>query len=94
MGFSSELKPGETVLPSPKMVPVSRRNAEGSYIIHKDQPMETAYRTVEWTWKQWAGRGETVEVSDFVDVPYKRYPRTFVPPYGIIIIEGSVNYFV
>jgi hypothetical protein len=41
--------------------------------------METAYRTVEWHWVEWHGR-DRVEQSDFRDVPYRRYPRTFVPP--------------
>jgi hypothetical protein len=45
--------------------------------------METCYRIIEWTWKQWCGRGQTEEVTDFVDVPYKRYPRTFVPLYAV-----------
>ncbi|OAA23054.1 hypothetical protein [Kosmotoga sp. DU53] len=98
VGFSSRLEPGETVLPSPEFGPVSKRNAEGSYIIHRDRPMETVYRTVKWTWKQWAGRGKTIEVSDFVDVPYKRYPRTFIPPYSIeltlMITEKGEKYVV
>jgi len=45
--------------------------------------METAYRQVEWTWEQWAGYRDTETQSKIVDVPYRRYPRTFVPPPSI-----------
>jgi hypothetical protein len=39
---------------------------------------------------QWAGRGETREVTNFVTIPYLRYPRTFVPPYSVqLTIEES-----
>jgi hypothetical protein len=78
-GFTDDLKVGESVLPLPAFGPVSRHNAEGKYIVHRDQPMETAYRVVEWEWKEWHGPYR-VERSDFRDVPYKRYPRTFVSP--------------
>lgn len=80
IGFSDSLSDGETVLPPSNVGPVCRFNAEGKDIVHKDQPMETAYRQVEWTWEQWAGRYDTETMSKIVDVPYKRYPRTFVPP--------------
>ena len=45
--------------------------------------METAYRQVEWTWEQWSGRYDTETMSKIVDVPYKRYPRTLLPPPSI-----------
>lgn len=77
IGFSDNLKDGETVLPKP-IGRTSLFNAEGKYIVHKDRPMETAYRTVEWSWTEWHGRYDSVEKTDFRDVPYKRYPRTYV----------------
>lgn len=79
LGFSEPLKAGETVLP-PASGPVSRRNAEGDEIVHRDQPQETAFRQVEWRWEEFRGRYGREERSRIVDVPYKRYPRTFVPP--------------
>jgi hypothetical protein len=82
IGFSTSLSVGETILPA-IVGPVTGRNSEGYYQIHRDKPKEIWYRTTEWTWKQWSGRGETEEVSDFVDVPYKRYQRTFIPPYAV-----------
>lgn len=69
---------GDTVLP-PIVGPVSGFNAEGRYEVHKDQPMETAYRQQDWSWEEWHGR-YTVTQSRTVDIPYQRYPRTFIPP--------------
>lgn len=80
IGFTSDLMAGETVLPARRFGPVSIFNAEGKELIHKDQPMEKVYRVGEWKWKEWCGRYETIERSKFVDIPYKRYPRTFVAP--------------
>lgn len=77
IGFSSSLDDGETVLPTP-IGHATAFNANGKIIVHKDQPMETAYRTVEWRWTEWHGRDQ-IEQSDFRDVSYKRYPRTHVP---------------
>lgn len=81
LGFTDNRETGETVLPTPQG-PVSQYNAEGKYIKHKDQPKEIAYRQMEWTWIEWHGPDE-VEQSDIVDVPYERYPRTFLPPPSI-----------
>lgn len=79
VGFSAGLGVGETLLPA-ALGPISTFNAEGDYEIHKDQPMETAYRQAEWKWKEFRGRYDTVERSKIVGIPYKRYPRTFIPP--------------
>jgi hypothetical protein len=79
-----------SVLPNP-LGAVSRRNADGDYILHRDMEKETHYRTVEWTWKQWAGGGDVEEKSDFCSVPYKRYPRTFIPPQSIELTITNSN---
>ncbi|MBI2484367.1 hypothetical protein HYV71_04250 [Candidatus Uhrbacteria bacterium] len=78
VGFES-IDIGTSVLPSPVFGPVSRFNANGKNLVHKDKPKETAYRTIEWHWKQWHGK-DTIDMSKLVDVPYKRYPRSFVAP--------------
>lgn len=83
-GFSKSLAAGETVLPTP-VGPVSAFNANGKYNIHKDKPKETAYRQQEWTWYEFHGRYDRIEKSKIVDVPYERYPRTFVEPPSIEI---------
>jgi hypothetical protein len=80
LGFPKDLKPGDTVLPPDSFGPVTQYNAEGKIIVHRDKLMETAYRQVDWHWKQWAGYMQTEEHSRIVDVPYQRYPRTLVPP--------------
>jgi len=92
IGFSPDLEPGESVLPAASIGPVCRYNAEGKEIVHKDRPMETAYRQVEWTWEQWAGYYGTETQSKIVDVPYKRYPRTPVLPPSIelTLVEGVI----
>lgn len=78
-GFSSKPSDGETILPPASFGPISLYNAEGRDIVHRDQPKETAYRQIEWHWKEWHG-SYRVEQSKIVDVPYERYPRTFDPP--------------
>lgn len=83
MGFDVQLAPGLRVLFPAKRGPACRRNAEGFDIIHRDQPMEVAYRQVEWHWNQFVGRYDSEEKSKIVDVPYRRYPRTRVPPYSV-----------
>lgn len=82
IGFSSELYDGQTVLPK-AIGSVSRRNSLGDYIEHKDRKKEIYYRMIEWTYKQWAGRGQTKEVTESTVVPYERYPRTIIPPQSI-----------
>ena len=77
-GFTLPLTAGTAVLPTARG-PVSRFNAEGKFLIHRDQPKETVYRQREWTHKEWHGPDQ-VEVTGVVDIPYQRYPRTFVPP--------------
>lgn len=82
-GFSEDLSVGESVLPSGTFGSISYFNAEGKQIIHRDQPKETAYRMAMWHWKEWRGRYHTEDMSKIVDIPYKRYPRTYAPPPSI-----------
>lgn len=81
LGFSEALRDSQSILPA-SFGPVSSFNANGKYIVHKDQPMEKAYRQAEWHWTEWHGPYR-VEQSKLVDIPYKRYPRTFVPPFSV-----------
>lgn len=74
-GFTKDAIDGTTILPK-GVGKITLYNAEGKYKIRRDMPMETAYRVVEWHWKQWDGS----EHSAFKDVPYKRYPREFISP--------------
>ncbi len=83
LGFEVPLVPGQRVLASARKGPASRRNAEGFDIVHRDQPKETAYRQVFWTWTQFVGRNGSEEKSKVVDVPYRRYPRSHALPYSV-----------
>lgn len=98
LGFSSPFATGERLLPGAEHGPACQRNAEGAVVVHRDQPMETAYRQVEWHWKEFRGRYDTEDCSRIVDVPYQRYPRTQVAPYGveleIRIAKGNDDVFV
>jgi hypothetical protein len=97
IGFSPDHAIGDSVLPSIVFGPVSRFNAEGKFKIHRNQPMETAYRQVEWMHKEWRGRNDTEDVYDITDVPYKRYPRTLLYPPSVELTIGktaSGNYAV
>ncbi|MDP2646512.1 MAG: hypothetical protein Q8P24_16355 [Desulfobacterales bacterium] len=78
-GFTKELNAGEKVLPAPFFGPQSLFNAEGKEIPLKDQPMETAYRQVEWHLKDWGG----YEHSGINNIAYQRYPRRVIPPPSI-----------
>lgn len=87
LGFSSPLVVGERLL-APARGAASRRNANGFDIVHRDQPMETAYRQISWTYTQRHGKHE-VEVTEVKDVPYQRYPRTKVLPYSIELVVSA-----
>lgn len=83
IGFRT-LEAGNSMLPAP-VGPVTKYNAEGRQIIHRELPMETLYRLREWEWELWDG----TKMSKIVEVPYKRYPRTFVPSPSIELTVHS-----
>lgn len=79
IGFSSNRDLGEEVLP--KVVgPITRFNSVGKSAPDKNSPKETAYRQISWTRQQWVGGGNTQEVTDTREIPYKRYKRIITPP--------------
>lgn len=82
IGFNEKPEHGETVLPR-DIGPVSRFNADGRWLTHRDEPKEERYiRTVRWRWKQWHGR-DLEEMEDFKDIYRLCYPRSFIPPPSI-----------
>lgn len=83
-GFSKALNVGEQILPA-SLGNVSHFNAEGDYEVHRDQPKETVSRQAEWHWQEFHGPYDRVERSKIVDIPYERYPRTFIAPPAIEI---------
>src|SRR3989338_10741403 len=76
-GFYKNFQSGESILPPTIFGPISLYNAEGKYKIHKDKPMETAYRTAEGHWKEWRGGINLVEKTKLVDSPYKSNTKNF-----------------
>lgn len=78
-GFNDPIEVGQVVLPSAHLGRASSFNAEGREEVLKDQPKETVYRPVEWTHEQWNGP-YTETVTEVVERPYQRYPRTIVAP--------------
>lgn len=92
-GFTLPPVSGQVVLPASSFGPVSRFNAEGKEDIHKNLPKETHFRQIEWTHKEFRGRYDRVEVTNYVDMPYERYPRTFIDPPSVelMIVELHDN---
>ena len=82
MGFSEDLTEGERILPA-MLNPTMKRNAEPFYIKDKTKPKEKYFQTSWWTRREWAGRGETREVTNFVSIPRERYPRIEFEPYSV-----------
>jgi hypothetical protein len=90
IGFTKGLQPNTSVLPA-IIGPVTRFNAEGRQVKRKDLPMETAYRIVEWHWTEWHGK-DSIEKSDFKEVPYNRYQRDFISPSSVeLTLTATTN---
>ena len=93
MGFSDTPNHGDTILPTPRGS-VSRFNADGKWVVHRDQPKERRYiRTVRWKWKLWGGD----EREDFRDIFRDCYPRTHVSPPGVeltYMVDGDDAFVV
>jgi hypothetical protein len=96
IGFPESLGGNQSILPSGSFGPISRYNAEGKELVHKDQPMETVSRQAEWHWEEWDGRYNTITRSKIVDIPYQRYPRTFVSPPAVelTLAEGTTGQLI
>lgn len=78
---------GEQILP--KIVgPISRFNANGGFCKLKDKPKEICYREISV--KDWHGNYHNVYI------PYNRFRRKAIPPYGIEIktIENNDNIYL
>jgi hypothetical protein len=91
LGFSENLEEGERILP--KVVnPTTERNAEIFYVSDKTSPKEEYLQTVWWTRQEWAGRNITREVSSYVYIPRRRYPRIEFEPYGVeLTLKYDIN---
>lgn len=91
VGFSKPFGKGQSILPKP-VGSVSRFNAFGKDIIHRDMPKESRYiNTLYWEWQQWGPGGTTDYMAEFVDVYRDCYPRTHIPAPGVEIILAEID---
>lgn len=91
LGFSWPLVEGEHILPANTKGIASRRNADGDAIVHRDQPMETAFRQMEWTRTEFRGKYDRELITEISDTSYKRYPRTHIPPFAVELQVRASN---
>lgn len=81
-GFVEPFDVGQSVMPSVHLGPAARRNASGYEVVHRDQPMEEMTRLQSWKRMEWHGR-DKIEVEDFIQRTYRRYPRTYIAGEGV-----------
>jgi hypothetical protein len=95
IGFTEFLS-GARLLPQP-CGSVSKYNADGKWVVFKDQPKESRFiRTVIWHWKQWAGKDDVQELSDERDIYKDCYARELLPPpcVELTILEQSGTQYI
>ncbi len=94
-GFDINDTSGTKLLPS-VFNKYTKQNAEQYTTIDKTLPKEKYYQTVYWTRTEWAGRGETREVTEFTDILRERYHRNLHPPYSVefTLIEKDNKRFI
>ena len=81
-GFSETDEVGTSILPN-AYNSYAQKNAEQFFTINKDLPKERYTQTVYWTRKQWAGRGEVEEITEYTDLIKQRYHRDYHLPYSV-----------
>lgn len=81
-GFKKEDVSGATILPA-SFNRYSFRNAEQYATIDKSLPKEKYTQTLYWTRHEWAGKGETREVTAFTDIVRERYHRDYHAPFSV-----------
>lgn len=87
IGFLA-LEAGQAMFP-PIVGRFTRFNVEGKEITRRDLPKETIYVSMYSTRKEFRGRDQTEEVTDFVDIPRQVYKKEIIPGTGFeIVIEA------
>lgn len=69
---------GLMFIPKPYNGIMAQRNTVGEYLPDKSKPKETAYRAQSWSLTDWGGNVH----SGTSEVPYQRYPKFFIEPFG------------
>ena len=96
LGFQENMQNGDSILPAPYNN-CAKKNAEMYFTIDSSLPMEKYTRTHYWTRNEWAGRDQTREVADFVDITGYRKHRDWHKPYSVnftYIIDEDSSYIV
>ena len=88
IGFTEKLKFGEQVLPAigsglGKYSSIYKFNSEGSYIKRPDLDDETIYYERLCKWREWRGKGKTVEVEGIRTFSRERTHREPIAPPSI-----------
>ncbi len=81
-GFDDGVENGDSILPAP-FNNYSKKNSEMFFTIDASLPMEKYTQTLYWTRNEWAGRGETREVTEYVDITRFRKHRDWHKPYSV-----------
>lgn len=94
-GFDGDLHIGTKLLPV-AFNKCSLRNAEKYVTINKSLPKEKYFQTVYWTRTEWAGGGDTREVTEYRDIERTRYHRDYHLPFAIefTILEDDKGRFL
>lgn len=77
----------KSFMPSPLIGKNTMRNADGEYLPDKSKEKEIAYRPHEYSLEGWDGKTH----SGICYVPYERYPKKFIQPYGLEMIISNQN---
>lgn len=89
-GFSLTDNYGTKILPS-TFNKYARQNSEQYTTIDRSKPKEKYTQTVYLTRTQWAGRGETEEVTEFIDFVRERYHRDVHAPFSVEFVLVNMN---
>lgn len=87
LGFDV-LEAGKAMFP-PVIGRFTRFNIEGKEIPRRDLPKETIYISMYMTRKEFRGRDQTEDVTDFIDIPRKVFQKEVIPGTGFEIILES-----
>jgi hypothetical protein len=89
--FNKTDENGLIFIPKPYNGIMAQRNTVGEFLSDKSKPKETAYRAQSWSLKDWGGNIH----SGTSEVPYKRYPKIFIDPFGLnFILLNDKQYLV
>jgi hypothetical protein len=90
IGFDT-LEAGEAMFP-PKIGSFTRFNIEGKELTRRDLPKKTIYISMYMTRKEFRGRNQTEDVTDYVDFPRRVYQKELIPGPGFeVILESKDN---